>query len=62
MSEGKFRNYLTDDFTDDAVEEERPGVWYIKMGFAGFNSPMNNLWGYATKAQAERAILRYQNR
>lgn len=62
MAEGKFKNYLSDDneYTNDAVEFTH--AWYIKMGFAGFNSPANNRFGYKTKDAAEAAILRYQGR
>lgn len=56
-----FKNYLTQTNEVECVEckESR---WYIRMGFAGFNSPANNRFGYATKATAEAACLRYQNK
>lgn len=58
---GRFCNYLTQIETDEAVEE-RNGRWYIKVGFAGFNTKANNSNGYATKEKAEAAVVRYQNR
>lgn len=57
---GKFRNYVTGEYTDDAVEEVK-GDWFIKLGFAGFNSNANNLWGYGSKKAAESAVLHYQS-
>lgn len=54
-----FVNHLTNEVTDDAVEY-RDGAWYIKPGYAGYNSRANNLWGYVSKARAEAAILRLQ--
>ena len=51
---------------DKAIESKDEGHgqtrWYITMFHAGFNSPANNAWGYATEAQARGAIKRYQNR
>lgn len=44
----------------DAIEERSNGRWYIKMGFAGFNSAANNNMGYAYETSAIRAIRRYQ--
>lgn len=44
-----------------SVLEERER-WYIKIGFAGFNSPANNRSGYASKTAAEAACLRYQGK
>jgi hypothetical protein len=45
----------------EAVEEKN-GRWYIKMGFAGYNSVANNGCGYAYETSAIRAIQRYQAR
>jgi len=42
--------------------EEKAGRWFIRMGFAGFNSPSNNRMGYASEAKALAAIRRYENR
>lgn len=56
-----FINYSTRERTNDAVEFTRGG-WYIKCGYAGFNSSANNRWGYKTKASAEQAVLRYQSK
>lgn len=44
---------------EDAVEFTR-GSWYIRLGFAGFNSRANNGDGYTTKDAAMRAVRRYQ--
>ena len=38
---GKFYSHSTCKFTDDAVEKIK-GSWYIKLGFAGFNSRAND--------------------
>jgi hypothetical protein len=40
--------------------EERNGRWYIKLGFAGFNTRANNMNGYATKAKAEAVVRKLQ--
>ena len=58
---GKFYSHSTCKFTDDAVEKIK-GSWYIKLGFAGFNSRANNLWGYQSKRSAESVILHHQNK
>lgn len=58
----KFYNTLNNRFTADAVEQQFANRWFIKMGFCGFNSPANNRFGYESKAKAEAAILRYQNK
>lgn len=56
-----FRNYITEKDEADATEE-KGGRWYIRMGFAGFNSNANNRLGYDSKEKAEAAIRRYQSR
>lgn len=56
-----FRNYITREDEAEATEE-KGGRWYIRMGFAGFNSPANNAFGYDSKAKAEAAIRRYQSK
>lgn len=57
----QFKNYMTDQMEADAVYEVK-GRWWIRSGFAGYNSKANNWDGYATKARAEAAILRYQSK
>jgi predicted secreted protein len=44
---------------EDATMELANGRWYIRMGFAGYNSLTNNGDGYSTKARAEAAIRHY---
>jgi hypothetical protein len=44
----------------EVVERGFGGAWFIKMGYAGFNSPANNAFGYETKDKAIAAIKRYQ--
>ena len=46
------------------VKRGRCGLeaWYIKIGFPGFNSPANNRQGYKTKAAAEAAMHRYEQK
>jgi hypothetical protein len=56
-----FHNYGTGENTTDATEQ-KGDRWYIKMGFAGYNSRANNLDGYASKVRAEAAITRYENK
>lgn len=56
-----FYNYTTGKHEQECAEF-RDGRWFIKMGFAGYNSPTNNRWGYDTKQKAEAACKRYQNR
>lgn len=56
----KFFNFDKRAFVTDGTEEKH-GRHYIKMGFCGFNSPANNRLGYATRAKAEAALLRYQS-
>lgn len=55
-------NYATHEDVplDEAVEWD--GRWFIKPGFAGYNSRANNLDGYASKAAAKAAVRRYQSR
>lgn len=55
----EFYNYMTGQMANVATEQ-RGDRWYILMGFAGFNSRLNNAQGYATKAAAEAAIRHYQ--
>ena len=38
------------------------GRWFVTMGHAGFNSRANNGFGYATEANARRAVATYQGR
>jgi hypothetical protein len=61
MATAKFRNHLTQT-TESECTETRYDRWYIKMGFAGFNTRANNVEGYATKEAAEAACLRHQYR
>jgi hypothetical protein len=61
MENGKFFNFVTGKSSNDAVEKQGD-FWYIKMGFAAFNTRANNSFGYKTKKAAEAAILRYQSR
>ena len=57
----RFHNYLTGAYEAECTEQ-KAGRWYIQMGFAGFNSPANNRFGYETKAKAEAACLHYQQK
>lgn len=57
----RFKNYITNQYEAECAEHKH-GTWYIKMGFAGFNSERNNAGGYPTKEAAEKACLRFQNR
>lgn len=41
---------------DEAVKQAPTGRFFITMGHPGFNSRLNNLSGYDSKAQAERII------
>lgn len=44
----------------DAVKlNTASGTWYITIGHAGFNSPTNNKFGYATESSARSAMIRY---
>lgn len=36
--------------------------YYITMGHAGFNTPVNNRMGYATRNMAIRTIMKYQSK
>lgn len=58
----RFHNYITNELEAECAELGFGNRWFIKMGFAGFNSPANNRLGYETKAKAEAACLRYQNK
>lgn len=40
------------------VEQKENGRWYIKMGYAGFNTRANNSSGYASEAAALAVIRR----
>jgi hypothetical protein len=66
LGDETFRDFMggqrTNDKNDVTQQDDRTGRWYIKMGFAGFNSKANNYSGYATQDDAVRAILRYQNK
>lgn len=54
-------NHLTGAWSPiEAAVEYRQGRWYIKMGYAGFNSVANNNMGYAYEQSAIRAVRRYQ--
>lgn len=57
----EFTYYFPGDKPAEPVEQIRDR-WFIKMGFAGFNSPANNATGYATKEKAISMIRFYQNR
>lgn len=52
-----YRYYLNDANPPSEPVEERNGRHYIKMGFAGFNTPRNNANGYTTRKAALCAIL-----
>ena len=54
-----FFNNLTKQMENDAVQQIGDR-WYIKMGFAGFNTEANNWDGYRTKERAEMDILKHQ--
>lgn len=36
------------------------GRWFIRLGFAGFNTRANNRGGYATREAAEKVVLKLQ--
>ena len=56
-----FTFHLTgDEIPEDAVEE-KSGRFYIKMGFAGFNSHANNRDGYCNRSAALAAVKRYDH-
>ena len=59
---GRFFNYMERQYTDEAVEQDGCGNWFIKIGFAGSNTPANNAYGYASRGIAEQEILRHQFR
>jgi hypothetical protein len=40
---------------------EHNGRYFINMGHPGFNTRANNVQGYATKAQALRAMIACRN-
>lgn len=47
--------------TNDVVRyEDRNGRWYIRMHYAGFNTPANNGSGYATREQALAVTRKFQ--
>lgn len=56
-----YRNYANGEWSSWPVEEKNER-WYIKPGFAGYNSRANNGWGYSTAANAMAACMRYQTR
>lgn len=58
----RFYNHMTSQYEAECAELGFGGAWFIKIGFAGFNSPANNRLGYKTKAAAEAACLRYQSK
>lgn len=43
---------------EGVVKSDERGRWFITLGHAGFNLPMNNRSGYATKLRAVAAHLR----
>lgn len=57
----RFYNYADRQWSDDAVEQDGCGNWFIKLGFAGFNTPANNAYGYPSRGLAENDILRHQS-
>ncbi len=58
----RFLNYANRQYEAECAVIGFGNRWFIKLGFAGFNSPANNRQGYATKVQAEAACLRYQRK
>jgi hypothetical protein len=56
-----FFHLLSDTYVTECVElNPRFQRWFIKVGFAGFNTPTNNGRGYASKSAAEGVVLKYQ--
>lgn len=45
--------------TDNVVREIN-GRWFIRMGFAGYNTHANNRNGYTTRAKALATVRKYQ--
>ena len=59
MAEKKFWNYMTNEWSSECTEQR--GVrWFIKAGFAGYNTVANNGWGYVSQRRAEDVVIRYQ--
>lgn len=57
----RFYNYITNEWTDDATEQK--GVrWFIKVGFAGFNTTTNNGPGYISQRRAENVVINLQTK
>lgn len=56
-----FFNNLTGKFEDTAAEYKH-GAWFIRIGFAGFNSRSNNFSGYHSEGRANDAVLYFQNK
>jgi len=54
--------YHLGDIRPDSPVEKKNRNWYIKMGFAGYNSPSNNAFGYKSRDTAIAAIRRWQNK
>lgn len=46
----------------ESVKVAPTGRWFITMGHAGFNSPANNGFGYASRERARAASERYARR
>lgn len=67
---GPYFNHQTQAWAFECAQQGHPVVavvdaahrWFIKLGFAGFNSLANNGMGYSSKARAEAACLRYQGK
>jgi hypothetical protein len=53
---------MTANSNANQVVVEQNGRFFVKMGFAGFNSSANNRNGYATAAAALQAHKRYASR
>ena len=56
-------NYLTQQTVAlESAVEEKAGRWFIRLGFAGFNSAANNRSGYASRQAAMSAVTKYSSR
>ena len=62
--EAMFFNNFTQKYETECAEVKRGRcgleAWYIKIGFAGFNTRANNRQGYKTKAAAEKVVRTLQ--
>lgn len=56
-----FTFHLPGDVVPEDAVEEKSGRFYIKMGFAGFNTPANNRNGYASRSNALAAVTRFDH-